>query len=96
MLLIGFFFVTNSIAQTKLSTGNSQRPDNPVGEDTSAVRRAKGFKNVATIDMYLQYNKELDTSLVDTTLVIDKYYKFRAPIIRNIEFFCLELYLHII
>ncbi|MCA0133243.1 putative porin [Winogradskyella alexanderae] len=76
LLLIGFFFVTNSIAQTKLSTGNSQRPDNPFGEDTSAVRRAKGFKNVATIDMYLQYNKELDTSLVDTTLIIDKYYKF--------------------
>ena len=76
ILIFALFVCSVGLSQTKLNTSNARRPDNPFGEDTSAVRRAKGFKNVATIDMYLLFNKEIDTSVVDTTLVIDKHYKF--------------------
>lgn len=75
-IFLVLFVVNTMCSQTKLSTGNVNRPDNPFGEDTSAVKRAKGFKNVASIDMYLRFNTEVDTSIVDTTLVIDKQYKF--------------------
>jgi hypothetical protein len=74
--LLVLFVINTGYSQTKLNTSNANRPDNPFGEDTSAVKRAKGFKNVATIDMYLLFNKEIDTSIVDTTLVLDKHYKF--------------------
>ncbi|WP_411895885.1 putative porin [Winogradskyella sp. A2] len=74
--LLVLFVINTGYSQTKLSTSNTKRPDNPFGEDTSAVKRSKGFKNVATIDMYLLFNKEIDTSIVDTTLVLDKHYKF--------------------
>jgi len=76
LLFLAIFAINICYTQTKLSTGNAKRPDNPFGEDTSAVKRSKGFKNVATIDMYLQFNKEIDTSIVDTTLILDKHYKF--------------------
>ncbi|WP_431159026.1 putative porin [Winogradskyella poriferorum] len=71
-----FFVCEITIAQTKLNTSNARRPDNPFGEDTTTVRKSKGFKDLATIDMYLQFNKEIDTSIVDTTLTINKHYKF--------------------
>lgn len=45
-------------------------------EDSLLVNRAKGFKEKATIDMYLQFNTELDSIKVDTTISIQKDYKF--------------------
>ena len=59
-IFLVLFVVNTMCSQTKLSTGNVNRPDNPFGEDTSAVKRAKGFKNVASIDMYLRFNTEVD------------------------------------
>ena len=64
-------------AQRKLdratATVNNDLFDN---DDSTSVKRSRGFKNIATIDMYLQYNTEVDTSMVDTTLTIQKDYKF--------------------
>lgn len=49
---------------------------NPSNRDSSATSRGKGYKKLATIDMYLQYNEALDSIKVDTTLSIKKDYKF--------------------
>ncbi|WP_249033202.1 putative porin [Winogradskyella sediminis] len=46
------------------------------GQDSSSSKKSRGFKELATIDMYLQINNALDSIQVDTTLVIQKDYKF--------------------
>lgn len=63
-------------AQVKLNKRNAANIENPYESDSSYVKKSKGFKNLATIDMYLQYNVELDSVIVDTTLTIQKEYKF--------------------
>ncbi len=73
------FFVIlygNIQSQTKLNNGKVNDRDNPYKDDSSRVKRSKGFKKLATIDMYLQINTEKDSVSVDTTLSILKDYKF--------------------
>ncbi len=53
----------------------SSLDQNIVG-DSLSNKRAKGFKEVATIDMYLMLNHKNDSISVDTTLSIKKDYKF--------------------
>ena len=64
-------FTVGLSAQTKLTAGNA-----PNRQDTSSTKRSKGFEKLAIIDMYLKYNTEMDTSVVDTTVSIKKDYKF--------------------
>ncbi|MBC2846506.1 putative porin [Winogradskyella flava] len=45
-------------------------------KDSSASKQSTGFKKLATIDLYLLFNAEIDTIHVDTTLSIKKDYKF--------------------
>jgi hypothetical protein len=44
--------------------------------DTTRSSRKGGVKQKATIDLYLIFDKENDTSIVDTTLSVKKLYKF--------------------
>lgn len=69
-------FSVTIVAQTKLSKGNVENRENPFENDSSSIKKSKGFKKLASIDMYLQFNTEIDTSVVDTTLSIKKDYKF--------------------
>ena len=76
LLLIGFITQCLS-AQRKLDRATAKVNNDLFNDnDSSAVKRSRGFKSVASIDMYLQYNTEVDTSIVDTTLTIKKDYKF--------------------
>lgn len=45
-------------------------------KDSSASKQSTGFKKLATIDLYLLFNAEIDTIHVDTTLSIKKDYRF--------------------
>ena len=76
--ILGFccLLTTEIAAQAKLDKSNVSDRSNPYSEDSSFVKRSKGFKKVATIDMYLQFNAEIDTVIVDTTITIKKDYKF--------------------
>ncbi|MBF8150103.1 putative porin [Winogradskyella sp. F6397] len=73
-ILVFCFFTVSLVAQTKLSKVNKVNPNNR-SDTTSLTNRSKGFKELATIDMYLQFNNALDTISVDTTLTIKKDYK---------------------
>ncbi|EPR72593.1 hypothetical protein ADIWIN_2407 [Winogradskyella psychrotolerans RS-3] len=60
------------MAQNKLiKTNLDNRSDT-----TSLTNKASGFKELATIDMYLQFRNLTDSIQVDTTLTIKKAYKF--------------------
>lgn len=74
LAIILVLFLANANAQIKLTGANAPNRGNV--NDSTDVKRSKGFKDLATIDMYLQYNTEEDTSIVDTTLTIKKDYKF--------------------
>ena len=74
LAIILVLFWANANAQIKLTGANAPNRGNV--NDSTDVKRSKGFKDLATIDMYLQYNTEADTSIVDTTLTIKKDYKF--------------------
>tara|TARA_R110002051_G_scaffold145240_1_gene218224 strand:+ start:198630 stop:200600 length:1971 start_codon:yes stop_codon:yes gene_type:complete len=63
-------------AQVKLNRGNAKRTGNPFGEDSTKSKKSTGFDKLASIDMYLQFTKEKDSAIVDTTLTILKAYKF--------------------
>lgn len=63
-------------AQVKLNRGNAKRTGNPFGEDSTKSKKSTGFDKLASIDMYLQFTKEKDSAIVDTTLTISKAYKF--------------------
>lgn len=73
--LLFCLFIANINAQVKLNGVNARSSRN-TNNDSTDVKRSRGFKDLATIDMYLQYNTEVDTSIVDTTLTIKKDYKF--------------------
>lgn len=75
-ILIFCLFTIGISAQTKLTRGNLPNRENLNNNDSSLVNRAKGFKKLATIDMYLQFDNELDSVQLDTTLSIKKDYKF--------------------
>jgi len=76
LFLLLFTMNHNIQSQTKLNKGNVENRENPFENDSTVVKRSKGFKKVASIDMYLQFNKEPDSIVVDTTLTIKKHYKF--------------------
>lgn len=60
---------------TLVNTKNANN-SNALKNDSSATMKAKGLKKTATIDMYLQFTAEMDTTVVDTTLSIQKEYKY--------------------
>lgn len=62
--------------QTKLNRSNIPNRGNPFGNDSSQAKKSRGFDKLATIDMYIKYNKTIDTTIVDTTLSIQKDYKY--------------------
>jgi hypothetical protein len=75
---ITFFYLFSLalIGQSKLDAIDASKSRNAFDKDSTAKKKLKGFKKIATIDMYLQFNTEMDTSVVDTTLSIKKNYKF--------------------
>lgn len=64
------------IGQSKFESKTKSKSTNAFGLDSTAKNKLKKFKKIATINMYLQFNTEMDTSVVDTTLSIKKDYKF--------------------
>jgi hypothetical protein len=74
-IVISILFLFNSVySQVKLEERIVNK-ENFRSNDSIRSKRSKGFKKVATIDMYLQLNSR-DSSVVDTTLSIKKHYKF--------------------
>lgn len=73
--LIFCFFLAYVNAQIKLNSTNAPRGSRNANDSTDS-KASRGYKDVASIDMYLQFNKAVDTSIVDTTLTIKKDYKF--------------------
>ncbi|MBU2929271.1 putative porin [Winogradskyella psychrotolerans] len=69
-IIVFCLFTVGLSSQTKLSKSYTG------GQDSSMTKKSKGFKELASIDMYLQFNNELDSIQVDTTLTIKKNYKF--------------------
>jgi hypothetical protein len=69
-------FSATLLGQSKLESKTDAKGRNAFVKDSSAKKKSKGFKKLATIDMYLLFNTEMDTSVVDTTLSIKKDYKF--------------------
>ncbi|QXP77797.1 MULTISPECIES: putative porin [Winogradskyella] len=70
-LLIYCLFTLGLTAQNKPTKDNTSAK-----QDVSSLKKSKGEKEIATIDMYLQYNNLSDSVQVDTTLSIKKAYKF--------------------
>lgn len=74
-----FIFLSFSIslfAQAKLISKSLTNRQQSISNDSLPTNRSKGFKNIATIDMYKQFNSELDSISVDTTLSLKKDLKF--------------------
>ncbi len=76
IFFIGLLCVVSVSSQTRLINEKVSNRGNIQETDSTGLRRAKGFKEVATIDMYLQFNEAQDSLMVDTTLSIKKDYKF--------------------
>lgn len=77
--LIFIFFVVsffNGYSQRTLNPSTAKVGEDPFKNDSSKVKSSKGFKDVAKIDMYLQFNDLKDSIVVDTSLTIRKDYKF--------------------
>ncbi|WP_179354308.1 putative porin [Winogradskyella vidalii] len=74
--LIFFLFVTSIEAQVQQRRTDLSSDQTKSVNDSVNANRAKGFENLATIDMYLKFNHELDSIQVDTTISIKKNYKF--------------------
>lgn len=73
------FFCLFSASLLGQSKGEGKRAFKGVdtsGQDSIVKKKSQGINKLATIDMYLQFNTERDTSVVDTTLSIKKDYKF--------------------
>lgn len=82
-MLIKYFFITifclstiGVSSQSKLKKKTDLNSDKGFVKDSSLFKRSKGFKKLATMDMYLQFNNAIDSLSVDTTLTIKKDYKF--------------------
>ena len=77
IFLVFFVGLTcNCYSQKKLNASTAKVGEDPFKNDSTFVKKSKGFKDVAEINMYLQFNTEIDTAIVDTTLSIKKDYKF--------------------
>ncbi|WP_400081165.1 putative porin [Winogradskyella sp. R77965] len=77
IIALACFFLLNEInCQVKLNRTNAPDVGDKFGKDSTADKRSKGFKDLATIDMYLQFAGRIDSILVDTTISIKKDYKF--------------------
>lgn len=63
-------------AQVKLIGTKTQRTASINQNDSTFSKKAKGFKDVATIDKYILINQDKDTTVVDTTISIKKEYKY--------------------
>ncbi len=75
-IIFFYLFSVALIGQSKLESKRGANNKNAFNKDSTAKRKSKGLKKIATIDMYLQFNTEMDTTVVDTTLSIKKDYKF--------------------
>ena len=78
-----YFFILILLFLCKGLFGQSKKGSEPLAnrqnfkeKDSSSVLRSKRNANVATIDMYKQFNSELDSISVDTTLSLKKDLKF--------------------
>jgi hypothetical protein len=73
--IVCFFLLNEMTCQVKLNSASATIVGS-IGKDSTAAKRAKGFKKLATINMYVQYSTEMDTAVVDTTVSMKKDYKF--------------------
>lgn len=73
--LFSLFISLMLSAQVEINR-NINNNQNSFDSDSTSIKRSKGFKTTATIDMYLIYNTSRDTMIVDTTLTIKKDYKY--------------------
>ena len=64
------------IGQSKIEKKTARNKGNLSNKDATVKKGSSGLQKTATIDMYLLFNTEMDTSVVDTTLSIKKDYKF--------------------
>jgi hypothetical protein len=64
------------IGQSKLERKIATNKGDVSNKDSTVKKGSSGLQKTATIDMYLLFNTEMDTSVVDTTLSIKKDYKF--------------------
>ncbi len=71
-----FLFVLTLSAQIKPVNKKVLSKETSFKTDSSSTKRAKGFKEKATINMYLEFNLKQDSIEVDTTLSIKKEYKY--------------------
>ncbi|WP_296386913.1 putative porin [Winogradskyella sp.] len=76
IFFVFFSFWFGLFAQEKPIKESLQNRDKLYVKDSSSVKRSKDSKKVATIDLYLQFNTERDSVIVDTTISIKKDYKF--------------------
>jgi len=77
ILLILFCFIFQNLsAQIKLNRTNAPKSSRINNNDSTLAKKSKGFRELAKIDMYVIFNREIDTTFVDTTLSINKDYKF--------------------
>ncbi|WP_299125300.1 putative porin [uncultured Winogradskyella sp.] len=77
IIAIACLFLLSEIdCQVKLNNTNAPPVNDLFGKDSATVKRSKGFKNLATIDMYLQFTSTIDSIEVDTTISIKKDYRF--------------------
>jgi len=74
--IVFFFLVSEITCQVKLNRGNAPKVNDPFAKDSTAAKRSRGFKKLASIDMYLLFNNKSDSVAVDTTISIKKDYKF--------------------
>ena len=72
LIFIVTLFTFGLNAQNKLNTANSSSR----GEESTLTKRSDEKTKLATIDMYVQFNKASDSVAIDTTLSIKKQYKF--------------------
>ncbi|WP_282031555.1 putative porin [Winogradskyella eximia] len=82
-MYIKYFFILTFLSLSNGLFAQSKKEGETLGnrqnfktKDSSSILRSKGNRKVATIDMYRQFNNELDSVLIDTTLSIKKDYKF--------------------
>jgi hypothetical protein len=73
--IVCFFLLNEMTCQVKLNSASATIVGS-IGKDSTAAKRAKGFKKLATINMYVHYSTEMDTAVVDTTVSMKKDYKF--------------------
>ncbi|WP_299114248.1 putative porin [uncultured Winogradskyella sp.] len=76
--IIIIFCLFSSELTSQVNPRKVAKPNNgkSPSRDSLSIKRTKEVKKEASIDMYLLFNTEADTTVVDTTLSIKKDYKF--------------------